>query len=110
MLYRDAIKILEQYNKWRRGDTNEVANPVDIGLAIDTVLKAHDLTFMREGETSYEHLQRLSAHTKIPIAFMADSVQLSRSTFWNWKKKPSNIVNAYARLLKSLIDGVRVEG
>lgn len=35
-----AIEILEKHNKWRRGnDDYEMANPKELGIAIETVIK-----------------------------------------------------------------------
>ena len=37
---QEVIKILEQYNKWRRGDEDtDILNPTEIGKAIDYAIK-----------------------------------------------------------------------
>ena len=40
MTLKRAIQILEQHNKWRRGCEKEtITNPVELGVAIDVILK-----------------------------------------------------------------------
>ena len=38
MKIEEAIEILERYNEWRRGAEIEMANPNELGEAIDLVL------------------------------------------------------------------------
>jgi hypothetical protein len=39
MTLKEAVKILEQHNKWRRGDDSiPMLAPKDVGVAIDVVL------------------------------------------------------------------------
>jgi nucleoid DNA-binding protein len=39
MTLKEAVKILEQHNKWRRGDDIiPMLSPRDVGIAIDAVL------------------------------------------------------------------------
>ena len=39
MTLKGAITVLENYNKWRRGDeTIEMPNPTVLGMAIDIIL------------------------------------------------------------------------
>jgi hypothetical protein len=38
MTTKEAIKILEEHNEWRRGAETEMLNPTQIGLAIDVLL------------------------------------------------------------------------
>ncbi len=41
MKVEDAIKLLRDHNKWRRGDeTLEMAHPTQLGIAIETVCDA----------------------------------------------------------------------
>lgn len=35
----EAIKILTEYNKWRRGDDMNHPNPTELGMAIDFIIK-----------------------------------------------------------------------
>lgn len=44
----DAVNILERHNKWRRGADIEQENPVKIGVAIQTVLKAVKVKVKKE--------------------------------------------------------------
>lgn len=39
---KKAVKLLERHNKWRKGANIEQANPTELGLSIDTVLKYFD--------------------------------------------------------------------
>ena len=39
MLITDAIRLLDEYNCWRRGADTQQLDPITIGKAIDTVLK-----------------------------------------------------------------------
>ena len=40
MTLQEAVKLLESHNKWRRGDdTLEMAEPKDLGKAIDLIVK-----------------------------------------------------------------------
>lgn len=43
MELQKAIKILEEHNEWRRDDSDEptikMANPKELGIAIDTIVK-----------------------------------------------------------------------
>lgn len=34
-----AIKILELHNNWRKGIEREMVNPIELGLAIEIILK-----------------------------------------------------------------------
>ena len=39
MTLQEALKLLEIHNKWRRGDdTLEMAEPKDLGIAIDLIV------------------------------------------------------------------------
>ena len=38
MELKEAINILERYNRWRRGADIQMENTKDIGIAIDTVI------------------------------------------------------------------------
>jgi len=39
MTIKQAVKILKQHNKWRRGAAvNAQASPYEVGIAIDTVI------------------------------------------------------------------------
>ncbi len=38
MTHKQAIKILKQFNKWRRGGKGKMPNPKAIGLAIDAAI------------------------------------------------------------------------
>lgn len=49
MKKEEAIKILTEGNKWRRGSEIEMPNPKDLGLAIDYAIK-----FMQEVKTDIE--------------------------------------------------------
>jgi len=40
MTITEAIELLKQHNKWRRGNEKiPMTNPTDLGIAIDTVVK-----------------------------------------------------------------------
>lgn len=49
MKKEEAIKILTEGNKWRRGSEIEMPNPKNLGLAIDYAIK-----FMQEVKTDIE--------------------------------------------------------
>jgi hypothetical protein len=55
MELRDAILLLEYYNRWRRGEDEslDMPNPQDIGVALDTVLAA-----VTEGGTGNSGVER----------------------------------------------------
>jgi hypothetical protein len=55
MELRDAILLLEYYNRWRRGEDEslDMPNPRDIGVALDTVLAA-----VTEGGTGNSGVER----------------------------------------------------
>jgi hypothetical protein len=55
MELRDAILLLEYYNRWRRGEDEslDMPNPRDIGIALDTVLAA-----VTEGGTGNSGVER----------------------------------------------------
>jgi hypothetical protein len=55
MELRDAILLLEYYNRWRRGEDESLnmPNPRDIGVALDTVLAA-----VTEGGTGNSGVER----------------------------------------------------
>lgn len=39
MTTKQAIKVLAYHNKWRRGETEHMQNPTEIGIAIDTAIE-----------------------------------------------------------------------
>lgn len=41
MKIEEAISILEEFNKWRRGADIKIPDPKTIGLAIDVVVLSH---------------------------------------------------------------------
>jgi len=47
MKLHEAIEILKKHNEWRRDDEFpsklEVTNPVELGIAIDIVVKSHEV-------------------------------------------------------------------
>lgn len=48
---KQAVELLENYNKWRRGAEIPQPNPTEIGVAISLVLERVKAT---EGETEFE--------------------------------------------------------
>ena len=51
MELQQAIELLENYNKWRRGEEIPQPNPTEIGVAISLVLERVKAT---QGETEFE--------------------------------------------------------
>jgi len=47
MTLKEAVKILENHNKWRRDRSNDnkimMSDPKQLGIAIDTVVKSYKL-------------------------------------------------------------------
>lgn len=43
MTINEAIELLKQHNKWRRGfEKTPMTNPTDLGIAIDTIVKHYE--------------------------------------------------------------------
>jgi hypothetical protein len=42
MKIKDAVKVLKEHNKWRRGDTDNQTEPYILGAAIDTIVLYFD--------------------------------------------------------------------
>mgnify|MGYP001824016901 CR=1 FL=1 len=69
MTLQEAVTLLENHNKWRRGDdTLEMAEPKDLGMAIELIVehfntKEKEMKEVRETSKSFETqvLDRLAA-------------------------------------------------
>lgn len=51
---KEAVKLLERHNEWRRGANMEMGDPTEIGQAIDTILK-----YVKEKENIKDDVNRI---------------------------------------------------
>ena len=71
MKLQKALKILEDHNKWRRGDDNyQMTHPTELGKAIDTIIneyqnlytKADVLKAAEMGEVNYIDAEHITTY------------------------------------------------
>ena len=81
MKLHKALKILDNHNKWRRGDDDyPMAHPTELGKAIDTIINEYQNLYTKADVIKAAEMGEVNHHDAKHIASYLDEAKNDRTT------------------------------